>query len=107
MKPIPSHLPSRKVHKIGFADTDPNALHAELLAFEAFCEKRSEGTEMVQMQKHCQITDDDGTLTEETTEGHADGNLCAHMTKNQNKTTKKPMPGNINRLLSKVQWEVT
>ena len=54
---------------------DPNDLHSALLAFEAFCEGRSEGTKMVEMQKHCQITDDDCTLTEETTEGHADGNL--------------------------------
>ena len=96
MKPTPSWLPSGKVHKICFADMDPNDLHAELLAFEAFCEGRSEGTEMVQMQMHCQITDDDHV---ETTEGHTDGNLCAHMTKNN--ATKKPMPGDINRPLSK------
>ena len=94
-----------KTHKIRFADMDPSDLHAELLAFEAFREGRlSASTETFQMQKHQQTSDDEYASAEEISDVHNDGDLYAHMTKNQNNkaaTPQKPLPGNVNRLLSK------
>ena len=83
-----------------FTDLDPQDLHAELVAFEAFCMGRdSDGAESLQIQQHQQRSNDE---FESANEQHDD--LYAHMTRNKTTTKKatnpkKPSPGIINRLL--------
>ena len=86
---------------------DPHELHAELLAFEAFCLGRcEEELETLQAQQHKQlgdqVSDDEFASAEED-----NGDLCVHMTRNKksqaNKTNSatKAVPGDVNCLLSK------